>query len=181
MKSWLSWEFGRSIEVTPAIRLITAERLLKASVLFAGSLALLVLDRHDGAHQAILAVQSQYNLDAGRGFWRELVSSALDRGADLPDRRFLELSVAGFLYGGLEAFEGVGLLLRRRWAEYLVLVATAVFVPVEIQELVTRPSIFKGLALLVNLLIMAYLVWRKRLFLERPQPLARTTDAARTT
>jgi uncharacterized membrane protein (DUF2068 family) len=116
---------------------------------------------------------------AGRGFWRGLISSALDRGADLPDRRFLEVSVAGFLYGGLEAFEGVGLLLRRRWAEYLVLLATAVFVPLEVQELVTRPSVFKGLALLVNLLIMAYLVWRKRLFLERPPSLLRRTDGAR--
>jgi uncharacterized membrane protein (DUF2068 family) len=168
MSSWLRWEFGRTIEVTPVIRLITLERFTKAAVLFAGSIALLALDRRSGAHQAILAIQSEYNLDAGRGYWRHLVSSALDHVAAIPNRRFLELSAAGFLYGALEAFEGIGLLLKRRWAEYLVLVATAVFIPVEIVEMAVRPSAFKGLALLVNLLIIAYLVWRKRLFWERP-------------
>jgi uncharacterized membrane protein (DUF2068 family) len=166
--SWLRWEFGRRIKVTPVIRLITLERFFKAGVLIVGSIALLVLDRHSGAHQAILNIQSEYNLDAGRGLWHRLVGSALDHVAGVPDRRLLALAVAGLLYGGLEALEGFGLLLRRRWAEYLVLVATIVFIPVEVEELATRPSIFKALALLVNLLIVAYLVWRKRLFLERP-------------
>ncbi len=49
--------------------------------------------------------------------------------------------MAGLLYGGLEALEGFGLLLRRRWAEYLVLVAMMVFIPVEVQELAVRPSV----------------------------------------
>ena len=67
--------------------------------------------------------------------------------------------------------------MRRRWAEYLVLLATVVFIPVEIEELAARPSAFKALALLVNLLIVAYLIWRKRLFLERP-PRLRPTETA---
>jgi len=166
--SWLRWEFGRRIEVTPVIRLITLERFLKAAVLIAGSAALLFLDRRSGAHQAILNFQSEYNLDAGRGLWHRLAGLVVDHAAGIPDRRLLALAVAGLLYGGLEALEGFGLLLKRRWAEYLVLVATVAFIPVEIEELATRPSVFKALALLVNLLIVAYLVWRKRLFLERP-------------
>ena len=58
--------------------------------------------------------------------------------------------------------------MRRRWAEYLVLIATSAFLPVEIDELIRHPTPFKGLALAVNIVIVAYLVWRKRLFLERP-------------
>jgi uncharacterized membrane protein (DUF2068 family) len=166
--SWLRWEFGRRIQVTPVIRLITLERFVKAGVLIAGSVALLVLDRHSGAHEAILNIQSEYNLDAGRGLWHRLVGSVLDHAAGLRDQRLIALAVAGLLYGGLEALEGFGLLLRRRWAEYLVLIATVVFIPVEVEELATRPSVFKALALLVNLIVVAYLVWRKRLFLERP-------------
>ena len=150
------------------IRLITLERFIKGGVLVAGSVALLVLDRHSGAHQVILNIQSGYNLDAGRSLWHRLVASVLDHAAGVPDRRLIAFAVAGLLYGGLEALEGFGLLLRRRWAEYLVLIATVVFIPVEVEELATRPSVFKALALLVNLLIVAYLVWRKRLFLERP-------------
>jgi uncharacterized membrane protein (DUF2068 family) len=72
------------------------------------------------------------------------------------------------LYGALEAFEGYGLLRRRRWAEYLVLLATAAFLPLEVDELIRKPTLFKAGALLVNLLIIVYLIWRKRLFLERP-------------
>jgi uncharacterized membrane protein (DUF2068 family) len=166
--SWLRWEFGRRIQATPVIRLITLERFIKAGVLIAGSAALLVLDRHSGVHQAILNIQSEYNLDAGRGLSHRLVAAVLDHAAGVPDRRLIALAVAGLLYGGLEALEGFGLLLKRRWAEYLVLIATVVFIPVEVEELATRPSVFKALAMLVNLLIVAYLVWRKRLFLERP-------------
>jgi Predicted membrane protein (DUF2127) len=59
-------------------------------------------------------------------------------------------------------------LIRRRWAEYLVLIATAAFLPIEIDELIHRATFFKAGALLVNLAIVAYLIWRKRLFLERP-------------
>ncbi len=69
------------------IQLITLERFLKAAVLIAGSLALLVLDRHSGAHQAILSVQSEYNPDAGRGLWHRLVSSLLDHAAGVPNRQ----------------------------------------------------------------------------------------------
>jgi uncharacterized membrane protein (DUF2068 family) len=150
------------------IRLITIERFLKATLLLAGGIALLVLNEREGLHQAILNIESEYNLNSGRGLWRQLVDLGLQHAAGLPNSRILEIAIAGFLYGGLEAFEGVGLLLRRRWAEYLVLLATVVFLPVEIRELVLRPSLFRLLALVVNLLIVAYLIWRKRLFLERP-------------
>jgi uncharacterized membrane protein (DUF2068 family) len=178
MMAWLRWEFGRQIDVTPAIRFITFERLLKATVLFAGGAILLVLDRHNGAHQAILNIQSEYNLDSGRGLWRQLVSWALGHVAGVSNGHLVELALAGFLYGGLEAFEGIGLMLRRRWAEYLVLLATAAFIPVEVHELAVKPSLFKALALLLNLLIMAYLIWRKRLFLERPSQMRATNPPA---
>jgi uncharacterized membrane protein (DUF2068 family) len=166
--AWVRWEFGRELQVTPVIRLITVERFLKATILVGGGIALLVLNEREGLHQAILNVEAQYNLESGRGLWRQLVDLVLQHVAGFPDSRIVALAVAGFLYAALEAFEGVGLLLRRRWAEYLVLVATAVFLPVEIRELALKPSVFKGLALLVNVLIVAYLIWRKRLFLERP-------------
>jgi uncharacterized membrane protein (DUF2068 family) len=166
--SGLRCEFGRRIQVTPVIRLITLERFIKAGVLITGSVAQLVLDRHSGAHQAILNIQSEDNVDAGRGLWHRLVASVLDHAAGVPDRRLIALAVAGLLYRGLEALEGFGLLLKRRWAEYLVLIATVVLIPGEVEELATRPSVFKALAMLVNLLIVAYLVWRKHLFLERP-------------
>jgi len=67
-------------------------------------------------------------------------------------------------YAVLEGTEAVGLWLGRRWAEYLTFVATAVFVPFEIRELIRGVSWLKVLALVINLLIVIYLLLAKRLF-----------------
>lgn len=165
---WARWEFGRPIEVTPAIRLITLERFLKAFVLIVGGIVLLVLSARTDLHHLVEEIQEQLNLSSGRGWWRQLVLRILERFGRASRLQTDAVAVGAILYGCLEAFEGIGLLMRRRWAEYLVLIATAAFLPLEIEELVRKPTILKAGALLVNVLIIAYLIWRKRLFLERP-------------
>ncbi len=67
-------------------------------------------------------------------------------------------------YAVLEGTEAVGLWLGRRWAEYLTFVATVIFVPYEIYELTKNVSALKVLALVINLAIVAYLLFAKRLF-----------------
>ena len=74
------------------------------------------------------------------------------------------LAITAAVYAVVEGAEAVGLWLERRWAEYLTAVATAGFLPFEIDELVKHVSVLKVLALAVNLAVLAYLVWRKRLF-----------------
>ena len=56
--------------------------------------------------------------------------------------------------------EGVGLLLRRHWAEYLAVIATASFLPLEIYELVERVEVSRALVVVANLAIVVYLVVR---------------------
>ena len=67
-------------------------------------------------------------------------------------------------YAALEAVESAGLWIGRRWAEYLTFIATAVFVPYEVYELGKSVSALKALALVVNLAIVVYLLFAKRLF-----------------
>jgi len=69
-------------------------------------------------------------------------------------------------YGLLEGIEAIGLWFARRWAEYLTFVATIVFVPYEIHELLPPKTVtaLKVLALVINLAIAAYLLYAKRLF-----------------
>jgi uncharacterized membrane protein (DUF2068 family) len=57
------------------------------------------------------------------------------------------------------AVEGVGLWLQRRWAEWLTVVVTASLIPLELWELVHKPSVGASLVLLANCLIVGYLVW----------------------
>jgi uncharacterized membrane protein (DUF2068 family) len=74
------------------------------------------------------------------------------------------IGVGAALYAVLEGTEAVGLWFQYRWAEYLTVVATALFVPLEIYELSKSISILKIVALVVNLAIIAYLLYAKRLF-----------------
>jgi uncharacterized membrane protein (DUF2068 family) len=67
-------------------------------------------------------------------------------------------------YAVLEGAEAVGLWQGRRWAEYLTFVATVIFVPYQVYELTKTISALKVLALVINLAIVAYLLFAKRLF-----------------
>jgi uncharacterized membrane protein (DUF2068 family) len=79
---------------------------------------------------------------------------------DLIDaHRLREIGFATFAYSALALTEGVGLLLEKVWAEYLTLILTISFLPWELWELARRPSLFRFLLLVINLLVLAYLVW----------------------
>jgi uncharacterized membrane protein (DUF2068 family) len=67
-------------------------------------------------------------------------------------------------YAILEGTEAVGLWRGRRWAEYLTFIATALLLPLEIYEIAHRPTVLKGVTLAINLAVVLYLVWAKRLF-----------------
>lgn len=168
LRRWFGWEMRRELEVTPMIRFITFERFVKGTVLILGGIALLALSDTDSFHNFVLRVQTELNLDPGQHVWKRLLDQLVVRFGTASETTQDVLGWAAILYGSLEVVEGVGLVLRRRWAEYLVLVATVAFVPVEIDELVRHPTVVKAIAFLVNIVIIAYLVWRKRLFLERP-------------
>jgi uncharacterized membrane protein (DUF2068 family) len=77
-------------------------------------------------------------------------------------RQLAELSIGTFFYAGLFATEGVGLLLRKRWAEYFTIITTGLLLPLEIYELGHRFTATKLVVLVVNALIVWYLVRRVR-------------------
>ncbi len=77
-------------------------------------------------------------------------------------RQLKELSVGTFFYAALFATEGVGLLLRKRWAEYLTIVTTGGLIPIEIIELARHFTAPRLVIAFVNVLIVWYLVARVR-------------------
>jgi uncharacterized membrane protein (DUF2068 family) len=66
------------------------------------------------------------------------------------------------LYALLYVVEGVGLLMRKHWAEYLVIIATSLLLPVEIYELLYKASLLKVAVLGINLAIVLYLIRQLR-------------------
>ena len=78
------------------------------------------------------------------------------------DRKLKELGGLTLIYAALFLTEGVGLLLRKRWAEYLTTIATASFIPLEIYELCKHATAVKGALLVVNVAIVIYLIFTLR-------------------
>lgn len=75
-----------------------------------------------------------------------------------------ELGIVLVVYAALEATEMVGLWLAKRWAEYLTLVSTTLFIPFEVYEISEGVSAFKVIILVINVAIVIYLLVAKRLF-----------------
>jgi uncharacterized membrane protein (DUF2068 family) len=72
------------------------------------------------------------------------------------------LAVLG--YAAIEGVEAVGLWLQKRWAEYLTLIVTASFLPLEVWEMVHKLTPFKLIAFVINVAVVLYLLLAKRLF-----------------
>jgi len=65
-------------------------------------------------------------------------------------------------YATLYGVEGFGLWRHFRWAEYLTVISTSLFIPVEIWEMIMRFTPMKLLTLAINVAIVAYLVYLLR-------------------
>jgi uncharacterized membrane protein (DUF2068 family) len=76
----------------------------------------------------------------------------------LDDHRLKQISAGSFVYAALRITEGIGLLYRQRWAEYLVVIATGLFIPLEIHEILKHASAPRISVFIVNVAVMVYLV-----------------------
>ncbi len=94
-----------------------------------------------------------------------LVSLLLGKAELLSHHRLRQISLFTCLYAALAMTEGIGLILRRTWAEYLTLWLSASFLPWETYELFRHTDWWHLAILLMNLAITGYLTWvlhRKR-------------------
>jgi uncharacterized membrane protein (DUF2068 family) len=159
---------GRALRQITILRVLAVERVLRALVLIAAAY---------GVHRFASAQKSL------RDSFGRLIPAArplADRlGIDLDQSTIVHgttsalhasqttltlVAIGLLLYGLLEGVEGVGLWMAKRWAEYLTVVATAAFLPVEVSELLKTVTVTKVGAFAVNVAAVAYLVVAKRLF-----------------
>jgi uncharacterized membrane protein (DUF2068 family) len=67
-------------------------------------------------------------------------------------------------YAVLELVEGIGLWLLKRWGEYFAVVATAIFLPLEIHDLIKGVTLTRTVTFAINVAAVVYLLVSKRLF-----------------
>ena len=152
-------------ETDTVVRLIILERLVKSAVLLVAAISLVTAARLGYLAQLTDVLQDQLELSTDRGvIARVLTWMVNELGSVVPHVTIVALAL--LLYAALETTEGVGLARRRRWAEYLTVVATGILIPFEVVEVAARPTLFRVGALLVNVAIVGYLAWRKRLFVD---------------
>jgi uncharacterized membrane protein (DUF2068 family) len=159
---------GRALRQLTILRVLAVERVVRALVLIAAGYGVY---RFESAQTALRGSFGQL-IPATRPLADRLgidldhssIVSAATRALHAGHGTLTLVAVGLLAYGLLELVEGVGLWLAKRWAEYLTVVATAVFIPYEVYELFTSVTTTKLVTFLINVLVVIYLMVAKRLF-----------------
>jgi uncharacterized membrane protein (DUF2068 family) len=138
------------------VALIGVFKLFKAALLIALGIAGLVAAPSDLAHEA-RHLLTWLGVSPGR----HTLARFLGKLGSFDGEMAHKLAVASLCYAAVFLVEGIGLLSKQRWAEWLTVVVTASFIPIEIYEAVERFGAGKIVALVLNLVILIYLVWRR--------------------
>nr|WP_249420002.1 DUF2127 domain-containing protein [Rhabdothermincola salaria] len=159
---------GKALDDAIITRFIAIERFGHFVVFTLLAVALALVDTDLGGLRADARSMADGLTDAvagsSRGGAHSWAAERLEELASLQGDTVRVLLVASALFAVMEGTEAIGLWLEKRWAEYLTVVATAIFLPLEVRELVEGVSAVKVATLTVNLLVLAYLIWAKRLF-----------------
>ena len=140
----------------PVIRLIALFKLVKALLLIAVGIGALSLRHH---HDGALGAWIHALVFDPHG---KLFHEAVEKISGLNTRQLAGIAIGSLVYAAVFLVEGVGLMLRRGWAEVLTSIITTSFIPLEIYELVEHGSWAKALVIVVNVLVVLYLVRRLR-------------------
>ena len=159
---------GRALRDAFVLRLLAVERFVRGLLLVALAYG---VHRFNGSRDALQKVFDEYlptltpladklGVDLQHTGPVKLIEQAL-----AARHSTLTLVSLGVLaYGGLQLLEGIGLWLMKRWGEYVAVVGTSIFIPLEVYEIVERVTWLRLVALAVNVFAVVYLLWTKRLF-----------------
>ena len=156
-------ELGRETQPVDAIvRLIILERLVRGGLLLVAGIGLLT---NSGRMLRLLRSWiADLNLDSDRGLIDRVLLAIIRPLGGLSPRSVLIIGAGTVLFAALELTEAVGLARRRRWAEYLIVIAGCIGIPFEVREVLHRQTPVRISFLVVNVAIVVYLAWQKRLF-----------------
>jgi uncharacterized membrane protein (DUF2068 family) len=93
------------------------------------------------------------------GLEHDLVTRGIVWFSGLSEERVHQVRLITLTYAAVFAVEGIGLWMQRRWAEWLTVVITASLIPLELWEIINKPTLGASLVLLANCLIVGYLYW----------------------
>ena len=127
------------------IRLIAIDRIAHTVAFAAVFVAAIVVEHqiggiHSWAQSTLDSLNSAQHGSGGASS-HGLIAALLTRLANVKPHSLNLLALFAAVYATVSAFEAVGLWMEKRWAEYLTVLATAAFLPLEIRELVERVTL----------------------------------------
>jgi uncharacterized membrane protein (DUF2068 family) len=139
--------------------LIGLDKLVKAALLLALAIGLHKLLLRPDLAKDLAGWVRHIRIDPDNRHVHDLIS----RITGISPHQLRLIRFGSYLYAALDLIEGVGLVLRKRWAEYMTIISTALFLPLEMYEIFHghhHPA--KICVFLLNLGIVAFLIWRLR-------------------
>ncbi len=139
------------------LRLVALLEAVKGAIVIGAGFGMLTLLHRDVRRIAISLV-TRLHLDPDR----RLTGIFIDAASRLTDARLWSLAALAAAYAAVRLAEAYGLWFERRWGAWLGAASGALYVPIEIYELVQRPSWIKAGTLVLNVGVVIYLLWTLR-------------------
>ena len=160
---------GKALHDKIVLRLIAIDRVIHFIVLVLLGLGVELFaahraSLHDAYYRILTALQGGVAGGPVQTSGHVGILRDFDRLFSLRSGTLHEVGAALLAYGVLEGVEAIGLWFAKRWAEYLTFIATTILLPLEVYEIIHQGTVLKVLGFLINLAVVVWLLWRKRLF-----------------
>jgi uncharacterized membrane protein (DUF2068 family) len=157
---------GKPLRDKIVLRLIAVNRLLHFLVLGAIAAVIFVFASHrDALRGRFYQVLTDLQLGTGSGHAPSHgILHEIERAFSTGSGTLRLVGAVFVAYSLVEGIEAYGLWYQHRWAEYLTFLVTASLLPLEAYELAQKLSALKIITIVINLAVVVYLLWAKRLF-----------------
>jgi uncharacterized membrane protein (DUF2068 family) len=136
-----------------AVRVVAFVEALKGVVVLLAATGLLMLVHEDLNDLAARLVQHTHLNPASK-----YPHIFLDAVSHLQESRLVWLAIGAAAYAAVRLIEAYGLFWERAWAEWLAALSGGLYVPVEVVEVIRKPSALGYAVLAVNLLVVAVMI-----------------------
>jgi uncharacterized membrane protein (DUF2068 family) len=139
------------------IRIIAIDKFVKGACLIVIGTFILHMIRDDkNLHDTLHDFVNDLRIDPNNKYIHNLLEKTLG-----VSERTLRLFYTGTLiYAALYLIEGLGLFFDKAWAEWMTIIATALFLPLEIVEICRDVTLFRVIVFILNVLMVIYLGMR---------------------
>jgi uncharacterized membrane protein (DUF2068 family) len=141
-------------EIAAGVRAIAFFEAVKGGLVLVAGFGLLALVHRDLEDLAERLVMHSH-LNPASHYPRVFIEAA----AHTSDSRLRTLAALAFVYSTVRFVEAYGLWKMRAWAEWFAIISGCVYLPVELYELVEKPTLIRAGILILNALVVAYLLY----------------------